>query len=186
MRALCLGLSAAGWMLPQTALACHQLSQSVWMCAAGTPWAAAEWEAEGDGTTMILGDFVLTFTEDFPGAEIRDGVSTLQEQFVTYAELIEADGAAPIEVNRQEMVDFDTGQAFRSLQLDRYDDSDTVSAVMLAQVSDARIMLYLDGPSTLDWPEIDSASRGVLNLLRDSCADASTCLSPTEARVATE
>ncbi|KIN61079.1 hypothetical protein Z945_2064 [Sulfitobacter noctilucae] len=186
MRAFCLGMLTAGALLPQAALACHQLSQAVWMCAAGTPWAAVRWDTAGDGTTMILNDYVLSFSENFPGAEIRDDLTTLQEQFVTYAELMEADDAAPIEVTRQEIVEFTAGEAFRSLQLDRYDDIDTVSAVMLAEVGTARIMLYLDGPQTLDWPEIDSASRGVLDLLRESCADAQTCLSATEARVVTE
>ncbi len=169
---------AAAMVLPVQVLACHQLSQNVWMCAGDTPWEQAEWDPYGDGATLLLDDYALSFTEDFPGAEIRDVLTTLEEQFVTYAELTEADGNAPLEVNRQELITLDGVQAYRSLQRDKYDDSQTTSAVMLADVKAARIMLYLDGPPTLAWDRIDTASRDVLALLRASCADVATCAGP--------
>ena len=172
--------------LPQAATACHQLSANVWMCAGGTDWAAAEWDPYGDGATLLLDEYILNFTEDWPGAEIRDDLTTLQEQYITYSELVEADGNAPLEVNAQEVLDIPAGKAFRSLQRDRYVDVETVSAVMLAEVREARIMLWLDGPSSSDWQTIDSNSFQVLSLLRNACVDDETCASPDQAIVATE
>lgn len=172
--------------LPQMASACHQLSANVWMCAAGTAWAGAEWDPYGDGATLLLDDYVLNFTEDWPGADIRDDLTTLQEQFVTYSELAAADGNAPLEIKSQDVLDVAAGKVFRSLQRDRYDDIETVSAVMLAEVSEARIMLWLDGPSHTEWETIDSSSYEVLSLLRDACADVQTCASPDQAILATE
>jgi len=177
----CLALS-----LPEMAQACHQLSENVWMCAHGTAWHTAEWDPYGDGATLLLDDYALSFTEDFPGADIKDDLSTLQEQFVTYSELVTADGTPPIEVYTQEVLEIATGQSFRSLQRDRYDDIETVSAVMLAEVRDARIMLYLDGPRTLDWASIDDVSRDVLALLRGECADKASCASPDRSLVVIE
>lgn len=172
--------------LPHMASACHQLSAHVWMCAGGTPWALAEWDPYGDGATLLLDDYVLNFTEDWPGAEIRDDLTTLQEQFVTYSELVEVDGNAPLEIKAQDVLDIPAGKAFRSLQRDRYDEVETISAVMLAQVSEARIMLWLDGPLSTEWETIDSNSYAVLDLLRDACVDAQTCASRDQAIVATE
>ena len=57
---------------------------------------------------------------------------------------------------------------------------------MLAQVDVARIMLWLDGPPTLGWDEIDTASYEVVTLLRNVCADPDTCEGPNQARVDTE
>lgn len=179
LRALAVMMGVA-LTLPVQALACHQLSVNVWMCASGTAWQEAKWDPYGDGATLLLDDFALSFTEDFPGAGIRDVLTTLEEQYITYAELTAADGNAPLEVHRQEVVQFETGSAFRSLQRDKYDDSQTTSAVMLADVRAARIMLYLDGPATLEWNMIDAASRGVLDLLRASCADVATCAGPDQ------
>jgi hypothetical protein len=184
-RALAIAL-AAGIALPQTALACYHLSENVWMCAGQSVWQAAEWDIYGDGSTLVVDDYVLNFTEDFPGAEIKDDLSTLAEQFVTYAELAAADGTAPLEINTQDLLDIPAGSAFRSLQRDRYDGVETVSAVMLVEVSKARIMLYLDGPQKLDWDTVDVASRGVLDLIRDSCADAATCASANKSLETTE
>ncbi|KIN65001.1 hypothetical protein Z946_3898 [Sulfitobacter noctilucicola] len=175
-------VTAAALALPQTAAACFQLSQSVWMCGGGTSWQDATWDVFGDGATLLFEDYALSFTEDFPGADIRDGVTTLEEQYVTYATLAEADGNPPLEVVRQETLEIAAGRAFRSLQLDRYEDVETVSAVMMADVDAARIMLYLDGPQTLDWDVIDADSRAVLDMLRGSCADQKTCISADRAK----
>ncbi|MEW9921902.1 hypothetical protein AB2B41_20020 [Marimonas sp. MJW-29] len=179
-------VTAAALALPQGVAACDQLSANVWMCAKGTPWAAAEWDPYGDGATLLLDDLVLNFTEDWPGAEIRDDLSTLREQFVTYAELVEADGNPPLEVKEQSELDIPAGKAFRSLQRDRYDDLETVSAVMLAQVDVARIMLWLDGPRTMSWDDMDAASREVLETLRNICADPDDCAAPNQERVESE
>ncbi len=185
LRALAMAL-VVGIALPQTALACYQLSERIWMCAGDSIWKTAEWDQYGDGATLLLDDYVLNFTEDFPGSDIRDDLSTLQEQFATYVELVEADGTAPLEIKLQDSFDIPAGKAFRSLQRELYDDTESVSAVMLAEIGAARIIFYLDGPKTLDWDTIDTTSRGVLDLLRDSCADKKTCASPNKAREATD
>lgn len=176
----------AALALPQAAQACDQLSAHVWMCAKGTPWEAAEWDPYGDGATLLLGDYVFNFTEDFPGAEIRDDLTTLEEQFVTYAELVKADGNAPLEVLRQEMLHMPAGQAFRSLQRDRFAEEERLSAVMLAEVDVVRIMLWLDGPTTMPWEDIDTASRNILERLSAVCDDPEACVGPGQERVITE
>lgn len=181
-----LALACCAAALPQSAAACFQLSENVWMCAHDTAWADASWDPYGDGSTLMLEDYVLNFTEDFPGADIRDTLTTLDEQFVTYAALMAADGTEPLEVHRQEVLTVEAGRAFRSLQRDLYDDTETISAVMLADISDARIMLYLDGPQTLSWDDIDTEAVGVLNLLRDSCADRASCESASQSKVTSE
>ena len=187
MRPAVLGIvAAAALALPQMARACFQLSDAIWMCAADTAWAEATWDPYGDGATLNLGDYLLNFTDNWPGAEIRDDLTTLEEQFATYAELTEADGNPPVEVHSQELLELPVGKAFRSLQRDRYDDVETVSAVMLVEISAARLMIYLDGPETLDWPQIDSESRVILAALRDSCADTTTCATPDQTKIDTE
>ena len=187
MRAGALVLACCGaFALPQPAAACFQLSQSVWMCANDTAWAGASWNPYDDGSSLLLEDYVLNFTEDFPGADIRDALTTLEEQFVTYSALMEADGTQPLEVHRQEILIIEGGRAFRSLQREIYDDTETVSAVMLADISDARIMLYLDGSPTLSWQDIEVESTGVLNLLRDNCADQTSCLNADQSKVPSE
>ena len=185
MRALAATM-AVGLSVAQGAAACHQLSANVWMCAKGTSWEAAEWDPYGDGATLLLDDFILNFTEDFPGAEIRDDLTSLEEQFVTYAELAAADGNPPLEVHRQETFAIPAGTAFRSLQRDRYDDIETASAVMLAEVDVARIMIWLDGPANMDWTDVDSASLTVLETLRNVCGDPEDCEGPNQERVASE
>lgn len=169
--------------LPRIAEACHQLSESVWMCAGTSAWAAAEWDPYGDGASLLLDDYTLSFTEDWPGAEIRDGLTTLEEQFVTYAELAKADGNAPLEVKAQEAFDIPSGRAFRSLQRDHYNDVETVSAVMLAEVDVVRIMLWLDAPRNTGWDKVDTESLEILGLLRNVCADPDTCDGPNQASV---
>lgn len=176
----------AVFALPQMAAACFQLSENVWMCANDTAWEDASWDPYGDGSTLLLEDYVLNFTEDFPGSEIRDSLTTLEEQFVTYATLMAADGTEPLEIHTQEVLAIEAGMAFRSLQRDLYDDTVTVSAVMLADIRDARIMLYLDGPPTLSWADIDTESAGILNILRDSCADVASCESPGQSKITSE
>ncbi len=161
--------------LTQAVMACAQLSAHVWMCDRDTPWEIAEWDAAGDGSTRILGDLVLNFTEEWPGFEIADDLATLNEQYATYSEWIVADGNAPLEVLYSDQVDFVGGTSMRALQRDTVEGTEFMSAVMLAQVGAARIMLYLDAPSNTALAEIDSQSRSILDMLRDNCADPVSC-----------
>lgn len=166
---------ALGLALPQAGLACAQLSEHVWMCDRGTPWETAQWDAAGDGSARILGDVVLSFTEQWPGHEIGDDLATLQERFVTYEEWMRGDDLAPLEVHAQQVFDIPAGQVFRSLQRDAVDGAELVSAVMLAQVGEARIMLFMDTPADTAWPALDTMSRAALDLLRPACADEVSC-----------
>ena len=161
--------------LPHAASACAQLSEHVWMCDRGTPWELAEWDAAGDGATRILGDVVLNFTEEWPGFEISDDLATLEERYATYVAWVAADGMSPLQVLQSDNVDFPSGNAFRTIQRDEIEGEEFLSAVMLAQVGAARIMLYLDAPENTELAEMDSLSRGVLTLLQDSCADEISC-----------
>lgn len=179
-------LTAVALVLPLPALACYQLSENIWMCAKGTAWETAEWDPYGDGAGLILDDLVLSFTEDYPGAEIRDDLTTLEEQYVTYAELIEADGITPVEISEQRAFDIAAGKAFRSLQRDQHEERTTTSAVMLAEVDLARIMLWLDGPQEMSWEAIDAASAEVLETLRAICEDPEECAAPDTERVESE
>ena len=184
--ALSTALTVCLFGLMQPAVACAQLSANVWMCDRGTIWENARWDTEGDGNTRFLGRFIFNFTEEWPGFDIGLDDSTLEEQFATYAEWIAADGGSPVEVLQVDQIETDHATALRHLQRDRVDGDDTMSAVMLAQVSDARIMLYLDGPAHTPLKEIEAVSRQVAELLRDHCADAVSCASDTSAKVATE
>ena len=65
MRAIAALIACAAAMgLARPAEACHQLSANVWMCASGSDWRAAEWDPYGDGASLLLNDYVLSFTED--------------------------------------------------------------------------------------------------------------------------
>ncbi|MGB3244658.1 MAG: hypothetical protein WBB25_08995 [Sulfitobacter sp.] len=161
--------------LPQMSAACAQLSENVWLCDRGSQWEAAEWDTASDGSTLINGALVLNFTEHWPGFEITDDLSTLQEQFTTYSEWIAADGEAPLEVYQTDLLDIESGEALRSIERNQIDGSETLSAIMLVQVSASRIMIFLDGPVGMDVREMDAASREVLSLLKDNCADPVSC-----------
>lgn len=174
LRALTFGCVAA-LALPQTALACAQLSEHFWMCDRGTPWEVAEWDAAGDGATLILGDVVLNFTEEWPGFEISDDLATLEERYATYVEWIAADGLSPLEVFQSDRVTFPAGAAVRALQREEVEGEAFMSAVMLAEIGTSRIMLYLDAPETTELSEMDDMSRNVLTLLHGSCADPISC-----------
>ena len=166
---------AAFLSVPHAAAACAQLSPNVWMCDRGTAWEGAEWDGAGDGTARYLGDLTLNFTEDFPGADIGADDSTLEEQYATYSEWVAADGMAPVEVLQSDTITTDHATVLRHLQRDRIEDQETMSAVMLAQVSQARMMLYLDAPASTSLSEIDALSREVAQMLRDNCADSVSC-----------
>lgn len=176
MRLFSYPVAIAGiFSLPHIGSACAQLSPNVWMCDRGTAWESAEWDGAGDGNARYLGDLTFNFTEDFPGVEINAGDATLEEQYTTYSEWVAADGMAPVEVLQTDTIQTEHATALRHLQRDRIEDQDTMSAVMLAQVSDARIMLYLDAPATTTLAEIDALSRDVVDLLRADCADPVSC-----------
>ena len=162
-------------LLPQTAAACAQLSAHVWLCDRGSAWESAEWDPASDGATLILDDLVLNFTEEWPGFEITDEQSTLQEQFATYSEWIATDGEAPLEVYQTDEIQIESGWALRSIERNVLDGGDIISAIMLAQVSASRIMIYLDGPAYLEIEAMDMASRELLGLLRETCADPVSC-----------
>ena len=174
LRALSIA-GAAAIALPHAVAACAQLSENVWMCDRDTAWEVAAWDAAGDGSTLILGDLALSFTEEWPGFEIGDGLATLEERYATYAEWIAADGDAPLEVFQNDRLTFASGSAVRSIQKDTLEGDTFLSAVMLAEVGASRIMLYLDAPETTDIANMDTLSRSVLALLHDSCADPISC-----------
>lgn len=174
LRAITFGAIAA-LALPHAGYACAQLSEHVWMCDRGTPWEAAEWDAAGDGSARFLDDLVLTFTDEWPGFEIGDDVSTLEERFATYAEWVEGDGQIPLQKLQSDRVTLGNVTSVRSLQRDEIEGSAFMSAVMLTQVGAARIMLYLDAPDTTELADMDQMSRDILALLRDTCADEISC-----------
>ncbi len=165
----------AGLALPQASAACAQLSAHVWMCDRGTAWETATWDVVGDGATRYLGDVTLNFTEEWPGFDITDGSSTLEEQYTTYSEWIAAEGEAPLEVLDVDTIDTPQGQTLRHIQYDKIDGARILSAVMLSEIGSARIMLYLDTPDTVPLDEIRQMSRDVVMMLRDTCADAVSC-----------
>ncbi len=174
LRALTIG-GIVALALPHTVAACSQLSAHIWMCDRDTPWEVAGWDAAGDGSTRILGDMVLNFTEEWPGYEIADDLATLEERYATYSEWIAADGNTPLEVFQSDRVNFAGGTAVRALQRDALDGDELMSAVMLAEVGASRIMLYLDTPSDTALADVDSQSRSILEMLNDTCADAISC-----------
>lgn len=174
-RAMAWALGAALVALPQTAAACAQLSQDVWMCDRGTAWETATWDQYGDGATLLLDDYVLDFTQEWPGHEITDAAATLEEQYVTYAEWVAADAQVPSEVLMADKLTLPHATALRHLQRDVWEDEAYLQAVMLSQVGAARIMLWLQAPNETPINELESASRDLATLLRDSCADAVSC-----------
>lgn len=170
--AFAIGITIA---LPQMAAACAQLSEHVWMCDRGTAWESAQWDAAGDGSTLILGDLTLNFTEQWPGFEIGDDLATLEERYATYAEWMEGDDAAPLEVFQTDRLTLPDGTAVRSIQRDILDDIPFMSAVILAEVGTSRIMLYLDAPQNTGLAEMDKLSRDIAATLRATCADEISC-----------
>ncbi|QFT60007.1 hypothetical protein FIU94_14340 [Sulfitobacter sp. THAF37] len=174
-RALAWALGAALLSLPQTAAACAQLSQDVWMCARGSAWETATWDQYGDGATLLLDDYVLDFTQDWPGSEITDGISTLEELFTTYAAWAAAEAEAPSNLLQSDKLDLPHATVVRQIQRDLWEGEPYLQAVMLAQVSDARIMLWLQAPNETPVEDLDLVSREVVTQLRDSCADPVSC-----------
>lgn len=170
--ALILGVALA---LPQAASACAQLSEHVWMCDRDTMWEAAEWDPAGDGSARFLGDLVLTFTEEWPGFEISDDIATLEEGFATYDEWVAGDGQVPLERLLSDRVSVGGATAARAIQRDAIEGNAYMSVVMLTQVGASRIMLYLDAPDNTPQDEMDTMSRDILALLRDTCADEISC-----------
>lgn len=170
--ALTLGAAMAQ---PQASYACAQLSANVWMCDRGTPWETATWDVIGDGSTRYLGEVIFNFTEEWPGHEITDPAATLEEQYTTYAEWIAGDGGPAPDVRQIDQIKTPQGETFRHLQYDEIEGARTMSAVMLSQVGDARIMLYLDTADSMPLAEMDKLSYDVAMMLRDTCADEVSC-----------
>ncbi|NNE51416.1 MAG: hypothetical protein HKN30_03340 [Sulfitobacter sp.] len=172
-------LLAAALALPQSAAACLQLSADVWMCARGSAWEAAKWDPYGDGETLLLGDFVLNFDQNWPTAELRDAASTLEEQYVTYAAWVKDEGIDP-KVLRVDRVTLPNTIALRYLQRDEWQGQPVLQANMLAEVGAHRIMLYLDAPGDMKIEMLDATSEEILSLLRDTCADDKSCAKISE------
>lgn len=165
----------AALALPQASLACAQLSADVWMCDRGTAWEGAKWDVIGDGSTRYIEDYILNFTQEWPGFEITDSVATLDEQFATYSQWVAADDSAPLEVLQVDKIVTPRGLTLRHLQYDKINGDRTLSAVMLSQVGPARIMLYLDTADTTPLEDMEKMSFDVAMMLRDTCEDALSC-----------
>ncbi len=119
----CMFGAVAALALPHAGYACAQLSENVWMCDRGTAWEAAEWDTAGDGSARFLDDLVLTFSEEWPGFEIGDDKSTLEERFATYVEWVEGDGQIPLQKLLSDRVTLGNATAVRSLQRDEIEGS---------------------------------------------------------------
>lgn len=170
----------AATTVPQVAAACAQLAPEVWMCDRGTVWEAAEWDVFGDGSTRYTPDFILNFTQEWPGFQITDDIATLEEQFATYVEWIAADGHPPPEVLQVDKIVTPRGLTLRHLQYDEIEGDRTMSAVMLSEVGASRIMLYLDAADDTPIEQMDKMSFDVAMMLRDSCADEVSCAQENE------
>ncbi|MBD3663266.1 hypothetical protein [Sulfitobacter aestuariivivens] len=163
------------WALPCLALACQPLSTHVWMCSAASEWADAEWDPEGEGTAMFLGDVIFNFTEEFPGHDIGDHLTTLEEQYDTYQQWVTEEGNGPIEIYRRDLIETNNTSALRQLQRDIIEGEQTMSAVILAQVRAHRIMLYVDGPVEMEIERMQVLSRTLIEILDDHCSDPDAC-----------
>ncbi|MDD9722703.1 hypothetical protein PVW51_18515 [Sulfitobacter sp. PR48] len=175
LRTIAWALGTALVALPQAAAACAQLSQDIWMCDRGTPWEAAVWDQYGDGATLLLDNYVLDFTQEWPGHEITDNLATLEEVYTTYAEWVAADAEVPSEVLIADKLTLPDATVLRHLQRDVWEGEPYLQAVMLSQVGAARIMLWLQAPNETSVEQLDAASRDLVALLRDNCADAVSC-----------
>lgn len=174
LRAITLGCAVI-FTLPHAGEACAQLSENIWMCDRGTAWEAAEWDAAGDGSARFLGDLTLTFTEEWPGFDIGDDVTTLEERYATYAEWVAGDGQIPLEQLQSDRVTVGGATSVRSIQRDEIEGNAFMSVVMLAEVGASRIMLFLDAPDNTPLGDMDTMSRDILALLKDTCADEISC-----------
>lgn len=159
--------------LPQLAAACTNLSENIWLCDRESAWEAAKWDPYGDGTTLLLDDFALDFSQDFPGADIVDATTTLQEQMTTYAAYQEAETG--LELLREE--DIETPYATAVLRHQRVvlDDMPYQQTVILAEVGRARMMLWLSAPDDTPPENMQAAAAEIVALLHDSCADTVSC-----------
>lgn len=176
MRAWGLAVSTCSALLfPHVVSACAQLSAHVWMCDRGTVWEDATWDTVGDGSTRYLGEAILNFTEEWPGFDITDSVATLEEQFETYNAYVAADGGPAPQVLQVDKIVTRDGLTLRHLQYDEIEGDRTMSAVMLSEVGNARIMLYLDTKDQTPLAEMEKMSFEVAMTLRSSCADTVSC-----------
>ncbi len=160
---------------PHMSSACAQLAPEVWMCDRGTEWETAKWDVVGDGSTRYIPEFIMNFTQEWPGFAITDSVATLEEQFATYVEWIAADNVVAPEVLQVDKIVTPHGLTLRHLQYDEVDGDRTMSAVMLSEVGASRIMLYLDAADTMSLEQMEKMSFDVAMMLRDTCADAISC-----------
>lgn len=177
LRSAAVGLAL---LTPQIATACAQLSQNVWMCARDTPWETATWDQFGDGATILMQDFVFDFSEDFPGVELTDDLTTLEEQYTFFAAFqqdnYEDDDPLP-EVIRVDTIETDHATAHRVLQraVSLWDGHPYLETAMIAQVGTHRIWLNFEGPEDMPLAVMDTETEKVLSLLRDTCADPVSC-----------
>jgi hypothetical protein len=126
----------------------------------------------------LLDEFVFDFYEEFPGSELTDDLTTIQEQYVTYDAFVRdgyLDGETLPDVLRTDAVKTDHANAHRVLQRRKWQDRDYLQTVMLTQVGAARIMLLLEAPNETPLAEMDVAADVIMASLRDSCADPVSC-----------
>jgi hypothetical protein len=169
----------AGFALPQAAAA--QLAAQGGRAPRAPPGEEPPGDPGGDGSTRYLGEVILNFTQEWPGYDIADGTSTLEEQYETYSAWIAADGGPAPEVLKVDRIDTPMGTTLRHLKYDEIEGDRTMSAVMLSDVGSARIMLYLDTTDTMPLDEMDKMSFEVAMMLRDTCADEISCAAPIPA-----
>lgn len=167
-------LGAALATLPHLAAACTNLSETVWLCDRESAWEAAEWDPYGDGTTLLLDDFALDFSQDYPGADILDATTTLEEQMTTYVAYQEAETAPELLRDEEEI---ETPYANARLRHQKLALEDVVyqQTVVLAEVGRSRVMLWLSAPEDTPPENMDTAAAEIVSMLRDSCADPVSC-----------
>lgn len=178
MRLLCRISVVALLTAPQSALACAQLTQHIWMCARDTPWETATWDQFGDGATLLMQQYILNFTEDFPGSDLRDDLTTLEEQYTTYdafqQDIYDEDYPAPT-VIRTDAVTLDITAAHRVVQRGIWMGTPYIEAATLAEVGAHRILLQLQAPDETPLADLDRQTEAVLSFLHDTCADPVSC-----------
>lgn len=169
---------AAAMAVPQMASACAQLSENIWMCARGNAWETATWDQFGDGSAMLLRDLVFNFNEDFPGQELTDESTTLEEQYVFLAawqqDIYDDDFPAP-QVLRTDLVEKEHVIAHRVLQRGSWEGQPYLETLMIAQVGRHRILLQLEGPGDMPISQMDAEANNILSYLRNTCADPVSC-----------
>ena len=180
MRVWHCALTAAALCLPQTAAACGQLSENVWMCARDTAWETATWEQNGDSATIRMQAFALSFAEVFPGTERADETTSNEELHGYYSAFLkdnyDDDSLLP-QVIQADSIELADATAHRVLQLNTslWDGHKYLEASMIAQVGTHQILLELQGPEDMAVPMMAAEAKTVLSYLRTHCADPISC-----------